>query len=250
MMLALVVVAGSAMAQTSIAPYPLATYHYSITGIQVGETSQLTVTYDQAGSISSTLPTSVNIDAGTTVYNFDITWGASPVAGTLTATIVDGTCGNSIPLTITPASAPTIALTIASTSPSCWDGTNNTFTYTIDPTIANTSSYAYSWTANFGIAGNAYNGADLTATATGGNISGNVNDGYTITSTTADNVVITVTYVGGYGVAGASFVGTIQPATLSISTAELTGSWAETGAAEAATSTILHTPRIGGFVGL
>lgn len=71
MMLALVIVAGSAMAQgTSITPFAGATYTYTVGGIDAGTTTRLAqISFKEAGGSSKAIGDATSISIGTTTTN-------------------------------------------------------------------------------------------------------------------------------------------------------------------------------------
>jgi peptidoglycan/LPS O-acetylase OafA/YrhL len=82
MMLALVIVTGSAFAQSKTSPSIGVPYTYNLTGVVVTAAGTATVTYINGGS-NATLPSPFAVTSGTTSYSFNVTYNAGATAGTL-----------------------------------------------------------------------------------------------------------------------------------------------------------------------
>lgn len=184
MMLALVVVAGIAMAQTpgtNNYPYMGGTYSYTLGGIVVNATGDAKITHAQTGwtivdvqgagaNTVYTPGTAIAITSGAPrTLAFKIKFADSgATTGKLTVTVTDGNgCNNFIELLITPQAKPTLELAIAgSVVDLCQDkkdapltdnkdavtdgGTanTNTFTFDVTPTIENVATgatYSYEY---------------------------------------------------------------------------------------------------------
>lgn len=149
MLVTLVIVAGSAKAQTSQTPYQKGTYSYTVSGITVANASTATVTY--SGS-DVTLPSPIAVATSASSITFNVIYGPAATSGTLTVTIQDLTslCSNNINLTITVTPAPTLELAVTSVPDFCQNlkatpnnneaanigAATNTFLYTVTPTIS------------------------------------------------------------------------------------------------------------------
>jgi hypothetical protein len=159
MMLALVIVAGSAMAQTKFAPYPGGTYSY---GIPIDIVNQSDATLTATGlttgtsTISGISPSLTNIAATETEITFNIAY-SSNATGTcrIAFSITDEVsgCSNNTYYDVTMAALPTYTLTIAQNvtgysacqartgagqdSPDALgdDTEANTFTFTVTPSF-------------------------------------------------------------------------------------------------------------------
>lgn len=160
MMIALVIVAGSAMAQTAITPYAGSTYTYTLGGVLLnsagsadvflntdggGLTPNLNVTgnWSLANAVDQD-PTAIvtALDAGDkfytltlvgdeTVIKFDITYASGITVGAydLYVEITTGTCTNHIRLDVTVTAPPTLQLAVTSVADFCQNVgnvTNNT----------------------------------------------------------------------------------------------------------------------------
>jgi len=173
MMLALVIVAGSAMAVVNSTVIQGGTYPYSINGIAVvGAGSYVEITYVNGGTISNvtqqtptaltahlTLPNTYMLPVGSTAINFNVLYSASATNGIIHVKITDGVslCTNEISLGITVTPAPTIDLAITAsedqycqTTATVGDNTAaslnspNTMTFTVSQEIANAPA-TYTW---------------------------------------------------------------------------------------------------------
>lgn len=124
MMIALVIVAGSAFGQgTKTTPYKGGTYSYALGGIVVNTNGYAKITYNGADATIKNVEgdgddyvadTEIPIASGSTFeLNFDITYGATAGNGTITVLVTADGCTNQITLAIVPAVAPTIDLTVA-----------------------------------------------------------------------------------------------------------------------------------------
>ena len=162
MMLALVIVGGSAMAQTKTTPYIGGTYSYTLSGLKVISDGSATVSYSGAGV---TLPTTnpITVTAAMSFITFDLTYTDAATSGILTVTLLDGAgCSNFIEWAITVKPKPALAISIlASEDQYCQNkkisplsdnmaassgATTNSFTFTVSPTVTNvTSAYSYAY---------------------------------------------------------------------------------------------------------
>lgn len=165
MMLALVIVAGSAMAQTNTTPYPGGKYSYTISGLKVNTTGTATITPSSNLMVVSNPSVSlVAILPTTTLLTFDVTYDPSMAVGTqsITFELTDGAgCKNNIRMDVIIAAKPTMAVSITSSQTSICQNLNltpadriaasvaastNSFTFTVTPTLANvTTSYTYTY---------------------------------------------------------------------------------------------------------
>lgn len=167
MMIALVIVAGSAMAANEKNVFPGGTYTYNLTGIGSVNAASTTVTYD--GDNVTITPVSGYAIAANTVngtISFELFFDDSPLAtsGKILVVIDDATsgCSNSIEYSITVLPMPSYTLSIAaSIAETCQVRTgaddnladargteDNSFTFTVTPVIANIPTgmeYTYSY---------------------------------------------------------------------------------------------------------
>lgn len=268
MMLALVIVTGSAMAQTSTTPYQGAKYSYSVSGIDAGSTTRLVKVYYTTsaapttkitcGGATSITVSNVNctpaatpavslvsddetftLPASTTVFSFDAAFGASVATNAARIWIViyndaAGTqCSNTMYLGVTPAA--------------------NALDYGIVADVANVcpTSEVPTSTGQDGIADNTV--VSYTVTRTGGVTAYNWSfdfNGSTINVTGATNTKVVTATV-------ANTPGASQAATRSISnfkqyvgTSLVVNSTSDTNAGNnSASTTIDQAPSIGTFIG-
>lgn len=129
MMLALVIVAGTAMAQgTNTKPYPGGTYHYSLSGIKVATEGTATIAYGGTKATIQNVSLAEKAPSGSKIYvvpntlttlTFDMAYDKDATSGKITVTITDGAiagCSNSIELQIDVQALPTLDLAIAPTT--------------------------------------------------------------------------------------------------------------------------------------
>lgn len=171
MMLALVIVAGSAMAINETSVLPGGTYRYVLSGVYSANNATASVSYATTGTgvTIAQVANSYAIVGGATATSvtFDITYGtqtAPSASGVITVLVTDGTsvCSNSIELDITVLALPIYTLTITKDETNYLEcqtrtgadnnltdarGTEaNTFKYTVTPTIENTAgNFTYSY---------------------------------------------------------------------------------------------------------
>jgi hypothetical protein len=176
MLVTLVIVAGSANAQTKTTPYPGGTYSYKLTGIKTNSAGTATISYsgtnvtiqnvNGAGLlVPYTAP--VNTPAGTsTDLTFDIKFGENATDGKITVTVTDGVasggCSNFIEYAIDVQPLPTLALSIDATAGAFCQKKNsspltdntaasvsaplNSFDFTVTPVITNDpDAYTYTY---------------------------------------------------------------------------------------------------------
>lgn len=235
MLVTLVIVAGSAMAQgTAIAPYQGQTYTYTLNNIVMPHAGTATIDFGSATgwtlsdvSLGGSSPYTVPL--ATTTISFKIAFGTSASSGKVTVTITDGTsnCSNYISLDIAPVAPPTLSLVVATTSPAeiCQTtnnttnntaasvGASNTFTYTVTPTMSSGGvSFAYDFNLNDYLLGtNAISVVHSgTGTATGG-----PNSSISVTGATGVQT-FTVTFATTTGIAAESITGTASNAVLTV----------------------------------
>ena len=172
MMIALVIVAGTAMANNEKNVLPGGTYTYTLQGVYSDNAATATVTYLTGTGVTITpIGTSYTIPARTTsTVSFTVKYGtqASPATtGKISVVIADvANCSNSIELNITVLPTPIYSLNLTkdvSTYSDCQartgvsdnapdalgtgSGELNTFTYTVTPIVTNvTGNFTYSYT--------------------------------------------------------------------------------------------------------
>jgi len=173
MMFALVIVAGTAMAQTKTTPYAGGKYTYTINGLKVNTTGTATIiTSSPSNMIVSNIVDQASasialtaITPTTTALTFDVAYDQGLAAGPqiITFELTDGAgCKNNIHLDVTVMAKPTMAVAIiASETTICQNlkanpsdntaasiGANtNSFTFTVTPTLTNvTTAYNYTYT--------------------------------------------------------------------------------------------------------
>lgn len=161
MMLALVFVAGSAMAVIHSTVIQGGKYPYNLNGIVMNNAAGGTGTIScPAGTISNvtgwTGSSPYTVPTGSSTLTFDMTFNT--VGNTsITVVVTDGSCSNQIVLAVTVTDAPTIDLSFAAvTSPVCQaalgstnnlaasSGQTNTLTFTISKATTNDPT-SYSW---------------------------------------------------------------------------------------------------------
>lgn len=242
MMLALVIVAGTAMAQTKTTPYAGGKYTYTISGLKVISDGTATITPSSASMVVSNIKDQASntialnaILTTTTALTFDVTYGAAMVAGaqSITFELTDGAgCKNNIHLNVIVQASPAIAFAIsASETAICQNlnaspadnvaasiGATNTITFTVTPDVTNLSSdYTYTYKVNLSGTGldtysivhtsgdGSYSAGTVTGTKTGG----------------ADPVadVFTVTFKTTTGIAPVTIPGAITDGSITVTSA-------------------------------
>ena len=172
-MLALVIVAGSAMAANETSVLPGGTYTYNLTEVLSANASTATVTYSDATAEVAQVGTSWAITAATSsTVSFTIKYGtqaAPAIDGDITVVITDNTlggCSNSIKLTIDVKTLPTYTLALTKNDVGYVEcqartgaGNNltdargtedNTFTFSVTPIVTGvTGNFTYSYTIDF-----------------------------------------------------------------------------------------------------
>jgi len=273
-MLALVIVAGTAMAQTKSTPYPGGTYDYTVNGIVVqtagtGKIEYLDavtnlpltgVTFSAVTGFTGTAP-NYTVATGGIILTFKATYATVVSAGKIRITVTDGAttggCTNFIEMAITPAVLPTFAVAISNvtSSPYCQTttltpanvtaasvGQTNTITFTVTPTVDHvTSDYSYTYAIN--LAGAGLTGYNITST----------NAGYSsgvVTSTrlagAAPSVdTFTATFTTTTGIAPVIIPGAISAASITITSAG--GGTYNAPVTTAAPVTVNTLPSIGTF---
>lgn len=221
MMIALVIVAGSTMAQGKFAPNPGGTYHYSLP-IVIANLSDATLTATGlsvgTSAISNITPSLSNIATSVTKIEFDVTY-SNDATGTcrINFTITDKTssCSNSIYLDVPMNPVPTYTLALlkdVSIYNACQTRTGatnnkpdalgngteaNTFTFSVTPVVTGvTGDFTYTYTIDFptGTALNGYkivdgaNNAVTDGVITHAGVSGVVTDVYTVTFNTSTGI--------------------------------------------------------------
>lgn len=197
MLITLVIVAGSAKAQTNSSPYPGGTYDYTVTGIVVQTAGTAKIEYlndlnaPLAGATISAVTGFGGTDPNYTVatggitLTFKVKWATDVAAGKIRVTVTDGLatggCTNFIEMKITPAQLPTFAVAIANVtaSPYCQtkavspedktpasDGQTNSIEFRVTPVVTHvTTDYSYTYTID--LAGSGLTGYTITSTNSG-----------------------------------------------------------------------------------
>lgn len=284
-LLALVVAGGKAFAFNEIVVLGGSTYHYKLEGVATTKAATATVTYAlSTGGVTN--PTIVQNGGG--VYNkpinttgdsisFNVTYGTQALPaddGTITVTLDDGTCSNSIELDINVVAPPTITLAITTTgSTGCQqrraaDHNVNRATTGGDATLTNTFSYTVTPVVTFDPAYITANGAvtynwsyDVTLPVAGGlstyditggpvAVSGTVNHTGASSTTNPSADVYTVTFYTTTGIGDVT-----QAASIDIPNSELVipgvGTYVAsltTGGSSSQSITVNAVPAIGTFV--
>lgn len=274
MMLALVVVTGSAFAAVNSSVIQGGTYPYSLNGIGiVGAGSTVEITYANGGTISGVTqqtPTSLTpavpantwvIPVGSTALNFNVAYSASATSGNIVVKITDGVslCTNQITLAITVALAPTINLALAASESSycqttstttnnvaASSGSVNTMTFTVSQVIANAPA-TYTWEykitlPNVGLGTfKVMKGAlDVTTAVAAGQV-------YSGIASTTTTETYTITFNTTTGLSAQSLLGTLSAVKLT-DTGTGAGIYNETVTTNnAATVTVKTMPSIGVF---
>jgi hypothetical protein len=172
MMLALVVITGSAFAAVNSTVNQGGTYPYSVNGLDFHSIGYATINYDGSGAsfynvngagaaVSYTADDHIAYAAGAGTLTFNITYSLTATAGKITVLLHDNTsgCSNLITLAITVNNKPTFDLTIAAdqdsycqTTATTDDNTAasyhsvNTITYTVSlNSVTDAPSAGYTW---------------------------------------------------------------------------------------------------------
>lgn len=270
MMIALVIVAGSAMAQVAgdkFMPYAGGIYTYSLP-IKINSVGSAVITFSDPTMMAfdgTTTPTSfASIPASTTLLSFNVKYdaGITPGDKTIKLVLTAGGCSNNITLTVKVQAKPTIALAITGTDAACqalnpspadnvaatvssttYPLDNNTFTYLVVPTITPTSGRNYDF--HFVLNDYSFGSTVLSISQSGGaSMTGNNTTGYDIKGATG-NVTITATFKTTPGVAAKTFTGTASVVTLHVDAA---GNVTYAGSDANANAKISEMPDItGGF---
>jgi hypothetical protein len=164
MMLALVIVAGTAMAANETSVLPGGTYTYTLKGVSSVNAATAVVTYTGTNATITELLSSYTIAAATVngTVTFKVLYGSQVLpstSGDIVVTITDGTssCSNSIKLGITVTPAPTIDLVMTATqdqycqttltttnNTAASSNSANTLTYTITKAVTSAPT-TYTW---------------------------------------------------------------------------------------------------------
>ena len=155
MLLAMVVLASSAMATNEKTVYAGSDYDYVLTGVYSANAATASVAYSTPAQVTITQSgTSYTVPAATSHnVGFNVDYGSSAASGVITVTVTDGTsgCSNTIQLHITVMPPPVYTLTIsvdqattcqartgaADELADAMGGETNTLTYTITPVVEN-----------------------------------------------------------------------------------------------------------------
>ncbi|MFA5328923.1 MAG: hypothetical protein WC384_14115 [Prolixibacteraceae bacterium] len=275
MMLALVIVAGSAFGQDKFAPYPGGTYTYNLPyTLNHNGNVALTLTGGDM-TLGTTTPsgldetgTTVALSAGTSSIAIPITF-ANTATGTKTISIVitdlTSLCSNNIHLDVTMHALPALALGISSTTLTCQalvstpasnvaasvpagaETLINTITFTVVPTVTNITDYSYGYTLTIPTDGQtnlssyslAYSGPGTYTEGTGSvTVTG-------IDESTNANGVFTITFVTTTGIAPETITGTLSNATMADPVNS--GTYTATLSPSTSNSTVNSVPTIGTF---
>ena len=281
MVFALVVFTNNAKAQvtpgTNKYPFEGSTYSYILTGIEVKADGYAVIEYlsgsgatitNVEGSGEDYTGTNIPITVTASPYelNFDIAYADGATDGILKVTVTDGDgCTNYIQMAIDVQTAPTLVMKVEASSFTCSnlngspaDNTDatvgaaqNSFTYTITPTVSITSDYTYSYDFDITPATSGLTSFSVTRTTGDGSLSGNYANGFSVTGATTATQVFTVTFNTTEAVATADYVGTIDETTnipkLTVATTSGDGIYDGTVSANDATVQIKTTPKIGSF---
>jgi hypothetical protein len=262
MMLALVIVAGSAFAQGKFTPNDNSTYSYSISydfGAGGSGSGVLSVSNSTALTISNQNPSDLSSLTGSGNVTFDIDY-ADGISGSYTITLEltdagTGHCTNKTVATVTiNPTPPTIDLVISTAEgPVCQNvtgtannvaastGRTNTILYTITPTT--TAGAGYSYAFNFAATPAAF-GSYSYAKASG---TGTVNP--TTGAVTGANgpIGINVTWTTTTALGESAIVGTISNTTAITSPSEGSKPFNGTQSVDDVSVTIHSTPSVGSF---
>ena len=265
MMLALVIVAGSAMAQTSTTTYEGGTYSYTLSGITVVSASTATVTYEGGGS-GATLPTPISIATTDHSITFNVTYALGATDGNLKVNIVDATsCSNYITLAIDVKAAPTLVLGVDVPDFTCQnlgtpvnnesaaDATGtppaaNVITFTVTPTISVASGYTYDFDLDLTQLTSGLTGFTVAHATGNGTITGDYANGFSVVGSTSASHTFTITFTTTTGKAAETYTGTISGAKLHI--AAISGNYDGTYSPNNDVVTVKSIPKIGTFTGL
>lgn len=176
MLLALIFVAGSAMAQTKLAPFQGSNYNYTLGGIDVVTGGTAAASYEVPDDVIITDVSGATVLAsGVQSYTFNVAYNddATPGPHLLTVTVTEGSCTNFINVTVTVRLKPTLALSLGVSTFDCQalgtpagsnqdaataDGTNgstapkvNEIIFTVTPTIENIGTATYNYDYNIDI---------------------------------------------------------------------------------------------------
>jgi hypothetical protein len=281
MMLALVIVTGSAFAQTSITPFQGATYSYTVSGIDASSSSARTariyyttnaapgipIALGGASSItvSASSPTgtttgnyhNMTLADGTTTITFDLTYGASVPTSQLRIWIevIQGTCSNLKYLLVTPVTntldysiLASVASTCTSTTTPTSEGSDavnatTTLTYTVNR-IDGTPGYDWS----FALALNDDQSLTESVVVTTGTGTVTGTSPYRVSGSNTVTVTVTVTNVAGTN--NATYAGLISSMQQFVGTTAVVNSTADLVPGNNSANTILlEVPAIGTFSG-
>jgi hypothetical protein len=240
MLFALVIFAGSANAQTKFTPYQGGTYTYNLpyTLVNAGNVA-LTLTGGEM-TVGTTVPAGITnggaavaLASGTGSVSVPITF-ALTASGTkriaFVVTDLTSNCSNNIFVNVVVATAPTLSFTIAASAFTC-QGTNsspanntpassgvtdNTFTYTITPSVSIASGYTYGVDFDITPTTSGLTAFAVTRTTGDGSLTGSYATGYSITGATSATQVFTVTFTTTTGIANEVYTGTISAPKLNV----------------------------------
>jgi len=265
MMLALVIVAGTAMAQTNTTPYIGGTYSYTLSGLKVISDGTATVSYSGLGV---TLPTTnpITVTTTTTSITFNLTYTDAATSGILTVTVKDGAgCTNFIERAITVKAKPTLAISILASEDQYCQNKNsspltdnqaasvgapeNSFTFTVSPTVTNvTTAYAYDYTITLpNIAAAGLTGYTITHTSGDGSWTESTGAVHGTGTGTGNPIadVFTIKFTTTTGIDPKSITGTLSAASMTVTS----GGKTYTGTISTASDvvTVKTMPSIGQF---
>jgi len=275
MMLALVIMAGSAFGQDKFAPYPGGTYTYNLP-YTLNHAGNVTLTVSGGDiTLGTTTPSGLtlvgatkSLASGSSSIVIPITF-ANIATGlkTISIVITDLTtnCSNNIHLDVTMHALPALSLGVSTTSITCQalvaspasgvaasipagsETLVNTITFTVAPTVTNITDYSYGYTLTLPTDGQtaltsytlSYTGPGTYAEGTGSAVVTGI--------TQADNAngVFTITFITTTSIAPVTITGTLSSATLTDPVNS--GSYVGALSPSSANTTVNSVPGIGTF---
>lgn len=271
----LAIIASTVFAQApgeNNAPFEGSTYSYTLDGIEVLTDGYAVITYSGTGAQIENVEGSGSAYTGTNIpitvagspfeLNFDIAYEVGATDGTLQVTVTDGDgCTNFIQLAIDVQAGPTLDMEVVASTFTCpnlnsspadnIDATvgaaENSFTYTITPTVSLGSDYTYDFDFEITPATSGLGSFAVSRTTGDGTLSGDYASGFSVSGATSATQVFTVTFNTTEGVASTDYIGTIGSPILTVSTTSGDGTYNGTVSTNDATVTVNTTPTIGSF---